>query len=107
MRILIIEDEPDFANALSRGLKNQGYAVDVAKDGKEGWELGTVNPYDLVILDLNLPLMDGLEVCRLLRRQRPDLLILILTARDQIRDRVIGLDIGADDYWSSHSILKN
>jgi DNA-binding response OmpR family regulator len=98
MRILIIEDEPDFANALSRGLKNQGYAVDVAKDGKEGWELGTVNPYDLVILDLNLPLMDGLEVCRLLRRQRPDLLILILTARDKIRDRVIGLDMGADDY---------
>ena len=98
MRILIIEDEVDFANALSRGLKNQGYAVDVAKDGEEGWELGTVNPYDLVILDLNLPLMDGLEVCRLLRRQRPDLLILILTARDKIRDRVIGLDMGADDY---------
>ncbi len=98
MRILIIEDEVDFANALSRGLKNQGYAVDVAKDGEEGWELGTVNPYDLVILDLSLPLMDGLEVCRLLRRQRPDLLILILTARDQISDRVIGLDMGADDY---------
>ena len=98
MRMLIIEDEVDFANALSRGLKNQGYAVDVAKDGKEGWELGTVNPYDLVILDLNLPLMDGLEVCRLLRRQRPDLLILILTARDQIHDRVVGLDMGADDY---------
>jgi Response regulators consisting of a CheY-like receiver domain and a winged-helix DNA-binding domain len=98
MRILIIEDEVDFAQALSRGLKNQGYAVDVAKDGKEGWELGTVNPYDLVILDLNLPLIDGLEVCRLLRHRRPDLLILILTARDQIRDRVIGLDMGADDY---------
>ena len=98
MRILIIDDEVDFAQALSRGLKNQGYAVDVAKDGKEGWELGTVNPYDLVILDLNLPLIDGLEVCHLLRHQRPDLLILILTARDQIRDRVVGLDMGADDY---------
>lgn len=98
MRILIIEDEIDFANALSRGLKNQGYAVDVAKDGKEGWELGTVNPYDLVILDLNLPMMDGLEICRRLRHQRMDLLIFILTARDQIHDRVIGLDMGADDY---------
>ena len=98
MRILIIEDEIDFANALSRGLKNQGYAVDVAKDGKEGWELGTVNPYDLVILDLNLPMMDGLEICRRLRHQRMDLLIFILTARDRIHDRVIGLDMGADDY---------
>ncbi len=98
MRILIIEDELDFANALSRGLKNQGYAVDIARNGKEGWVLGTVNPYDLVILDLNLPLMVGLEVCRLLRHKRSDLLILILTARDQIRDRVIGLDMGADDY---------
>jgi DNA-binding response OmpR family regulator len=98
MRILIIEDEVDFANALLRGLQFQGYAVDVAKDGREGWELGTVNPYDLVILDLNLPSIDGLEVCRLLRSQRPGLLILILTARDQISDRVIGLDMGADDY---------
>jgi len=98
MRILIIEDEVDFANALSRGLKFQGYAVDVAKDGREGWELGTVNSYDLVILDLNLPWIDGLEVCRLFRSQQPVLLILILTARDQISDRVLGLDNGADDY---------
>jgi len=95
---LIVEDELDLANALARGLRQQGYAVDIAADGEQGWELAEVNDYDLLILDLNLPGMDGLEVCRRLRSSRPRLLILMLTARGRLADRVRGLDLGADDY---------
>ncbi len=98
MRLLIVEDEFDFAQALTRGLRQQGYAIDVALDGVQGWELAEVNEYDLLILDLNLPEMDGLEVCRRLRASRPSLLILMLTARDRPDERVRGLDSGADDY---------
>ena len=98
MRLLIVEDEFDFAQALARGLRQQGYAIDVALDGAQGWELAEVNEYDLLILDLNLPEMDGLEVCRRLRASRPSLLILMLTARDRPDERVRGLDSGADDY---------
>src|SRR5437667_4704261 len=98
MRLLIIEDEVDVAHALAKGLQRKGYAVDIAFDGEEEWSLFTINPYDLLILDLNLPKMDGLEVCRLLRSSHPALLILILTARSELNERVAGLDIGADDY---------
>lgn len=98
MRILIVEDELDLANALARGLRQQGYAVDIAVSGEQGWERGEVNEYDLVILDLNLPEMDGLEVCRRLRASKPELLILMLTARSRLEDKVTGLDLGADDY---------
>ena len=98
MRILVVEDEVDMANALVRGLKAQGYAVDTASTGLKGIELGMVYDYDMAILDLNLPEMDGLEVCRHLRAEKPDLPILILTARERIEDKVLGLDLGADDY---------
>ncbi len=98
MRLLIVEDELDLANALARGLRQQGYAVDVASDGEQGLFWAQMNDYDLLILDLNLPDMDGLDVCRALRAQKPELLILILTARDRLEDRVTGLDLGADDY---------
>src|SRR5690554_1040379 len=98
MKLLIIEDEVDFANALARGLRKLGYAVDLAVEGEQGLELAEVNQYDLLILDLNLPGMDGLEVCRQLRSSRPELLILMLTARSRLCDRVTGLDLGADDY---------
>ncbi|HLB47903.1 MAG TPA: response regulator transcription factor [Anaerolineales bacterium] len=98
MRLLIVEDEGDLANALAQGLRQQGYAVDIAADGEHGCELAEVNDYDLLILDLNLPAMDGLEVCRCLRASRPQLLILMLTARSRAEDRVAGLDLGADDY---------
>jgi DNA-binding response OmpR family regulator len=67
MRLLIIEDEPDLAEGLARGLRHHGYAVDMAYDGLQGWELASTNDYDLLILDLNLPAMDGLEVCRRVR----------------------------------------
>jgi DNA-binding response OmpR family regulator len=98
MRLLLIEDEDDLAHALVRGLRQQGYAVDWAADGEQGCELASINEYDLIILDLNLPALDGLDVCRYLRANYPHLLILILTARDQPEERVIGLDTGADDY---------
>jgi len=97
MRILIIEDEVDFANALSRGLKNQGYAVDVAKDGEEGWELGTVNPYDLVILDLSLPLMDGLEATKIIRSESPHIPIIAQTANAFESDHRQALDAGCNE----------
>jgi len=98
MRILIVEDELDLANALARGLRQKGYAVDIAVNGEEGWEFGEINEYDLAILDLNLPKLDGLEVCKRLRSSKPEMLILMLTARSRLEDKVIGLDLGADDY---------
>jgi len=98
MRILIIEDEIDLVSVLAQGLRRQGYAVDIAFDGEQGCESALVNDYDLLILDLNLPGMDGLEVCRRLRAGHPHLLILMLTARSRLADKVTGLDFGADDY---------
>jgi DNA-binding response OmpR family regulator len=98
MRLLVVEDELDIAHAVAKGLRQQGYAVDVAYDGEQGWKLAEVNEYDLLILDLNLPKMDGLELCRRLRASRPSLLILMLTARSLPDERVTGLEQGADDY---------
>lgn len=98
MRVLVIEDESDLAHALAKGLRHQGYAVDVAPGGEQGCELAMTNDYDLLLLDLNLPEMDGLEVCRRLRNSQPSLLILMLTARSKPDERVVGLDLGADDY---------
>ena len=98
MRLLIVEDEEDLADALVRGLRQEGYAVDVALNGQEGWELADVNDYDLLLLDLNLPDIDGLEICQRLRKTRPHLLILMLTARGSAHQRIAGLDGGADDY---------
>ena len=96
-RILVIEDEERIAQFLERGLTFEGYRVQLADDGQEGLNLARQNPPDLVILDLMLPGMDGLEVCRRLRAAS-DIPIVILTARDTVEDRVIGLDSGADDY---------
>lgn len=96
-RILIIEDEDRIRQFLQRGLSFEGYRVDVASDGQTGLELAHENPPDLVLLDLMLPGMDGLEVCRRIR-QVSDVPILMLTAKETIEDRVTGLDAGADDY---------
>ncbi|MGA1871287.1 MAG: response regulator [bacterium] len=98
MRILIIEDEMKIANFISRGLKEEGYAVDIAYDGGQGHFLAMTNEYDLIILDLMLPKIDGLRLCRSLRAEKYFKPIIILTAKDKIEDKVIGLDSGADDY---------
>lgn len=98
MRVLLVEDEPRVAHFIAKGLRERGYAVDMARDGEEGQYKAEVNEYDLVILDLMLPSKDGLEVCRELRAAGIKSPILILTARDAVRDRVQGLDCGADDY---------
>ena len=96
-RILVVEDEAKIADFLRRGLAYEGYRVEVAYDGQEGLDKARDNPPDLVILDIMLPGMDGLEVCRRLRAGS-DVPILMLTAKDTVPDRVAGLDSGADDY---------
>lgn len=98
MRILLVEDEHKLAGVIKRGLEEHGYAVDVAYDGEDGLHLATLEPYDLVILDVMLPRLDGYAVCRALRAQRHNMPVLMLTARDVVDDRVMGLDSGADDY---------
>lgn len=98
MRVLVVEDEVDLADAVARGLRNEGYAVDVAYEGLEALEKAAVNAYDLVCLDLNLPGADGLDVCRRLKATEDGPRVLMLTARDSLEDRVTGLDHGADDY---------
>ena len=98
MRILITEDETELADALARGLRQQGYAADIAYDGEEALVMAEVNDYDLIILDLNLPKIDGVEVCRRIRASGSTTGILMLTARSSLDDRVNGLDQGADDY---------
>jgi len=98
MRILLVEDEPQIADFVSRGLYENGYSVDVAHDGEEALEWPSVANFDIIILDVILPAVDGIEVCRTLRAQGLRTPILMLTARDAIEDRVRGLDSGADDY---------
>lgn len=98
MRILIIEDEGKIAAFLKRGLKEEGYAVDVAADGEQGHFLASTQEYDLIILDLMLPGMDGISLCRKLRSEGNEVKILILSARDKVKEKVLGLDAGADDY---------
>lgn len=92
MRVLIVEDEPKMALFLKQGLEEQRYAVDTAADGEEGLHWAINFPYDLIILDVMLPKIDGLELCRQLRDRRITVPILMLTARDTIDDRVQGLD---------------
>ncbi len=103
MRILVVEDETELAEALQTGLQREGYAVDVAHSGNEALDKASYTPYDLVCLDLNLPDIDGREVCRRLRdgerlAAESEPRVLMLTARDALEDRVAGLDDGADDY---------
>jgi len=98
MRVLVVEDEKKVASFIRRGLKENGFAVDVAHDGAEGGFLAEVNPYDLIVLDIMLPGRDGIAVCRQLRAAGVAAPVLMLTARDDVRDKVSGLDAGADDY---------
>jgi DNA-binding response OmpR family regulator len=98
MRILIVEDEQKLANAMKRALELQKYAVGVAYDGTTGYDLAIGEAFDLIILDLMLPGIDGVEICKKIREEGLHTPILILTAKSQIDDKITGLDAGADDY---------
>jgi two-component system OmpR family response regulator len=98
MRCLIVEDDPDLRRQLHRALTDSGYAVDIASDGEEGHFLGDTEPYDVVVLDLGLPLIDGVTILERWRKDGKDFPVLILTARDRWAEKVSGFDAGADDY---------
>ena len=98
MRILVVEDEHKIAQALKRGLEQDHYAVDLAFDGDEGFASAEAETYDLIVLDRMLPGRDGVSICQELRKNGNHTPILMLTAKDQVRDRISGLDAGADDY---------
>jgi DNA-binding response OmpR family regulator len=98
MRILLVEDEIKLAHAIRRALELQKYAVDVAGDGMTGYDLAVGEPFDLIILDIMLPKMDGLELCKKIREEGIHVPVLMLTAKGQITDKVTGLDVGADDF---------
>lgn len=98
MRLLVVEDEAKIAGFIKRGLKEEGYAVDVAADGEQGYFLASTQDYDLIILDIKLPKMDGLSLCLKLREEKAAVPILMLTVKDSVKDKVAGLNAGADDY---------
>jgi two-component system, OmpR family, response regulator len=98
MRILVVEDEHKIAQSIKKGLEQEKYAVDIAYDGTSGYDLAATEDYDLLLLDLLLPGITGIEICKLLRSKNNHVPILILTAKSQIQDKVNGLDSGADDY---------
>lgn len=98
MRLLLIEDYRPLRQSLTKGLHEAGFAVDVTGDGKEGLWYAMGNAYDVIVLDLMLPGMDGLEILKRIRSQGREAAVLILTAKDTVQDRVTGLDLGADDY---------
>ncbi len=98
MRILVVEDERRIARAIKEGLEQESYAVDIVHDGEEGYNTARTDEYDLIILDVMLPSMNGNDICKKLRDDGSRTIILMLTAKDQDRDIVAGLDSGADDY---------
>ncbi|MBO3458379.1 response regulator transcription factor [Aetokthonos hydrillicola] len=98
MKILLVEDDERIAQPLAEVLTDQGYVVDIASDGQLGWEFVKAFPYNLILLDLMLPKLDGISLCRQLRQKGYSFPILLLTALDTSTDKVIGLDAGADDY---------
>jgi len=106
MRVLIVEDERKISAYVKRGLEEQGYAVDAVYTGREALDWAEAAPYDLILLDILLPELDGLSVCRELRRRGSRMPILMLTARDAVDDRVAGLDAGADDYLVKPFAMK-
>lgn len=98
MRILLVEDDAMIGESVADGLKAEGYAVDWVRDGKEAEVAVSATPYSLVVLDLGLPRRDGIDVLKGIRERRIDVPVLVMTARDTVRDRIKGLDAGADDY---------
>ncbi|UTW56360.1 response regulator transcription factor [Kordiimonas sp. SCSIO 12610] len=106
MRVLIVEDDETLAKQMMQSLSDVGYAVDHAADGEEGHFLGETEPYDAVLLDLGLPIMDGASILKRWRREGKTMPVLILTARDSWTDKVEGLDAGADDYLTKPFIME-
>ena len=100
MRILVVEDEHRIANSIKKGLEQERYAVDVAYTGTDGYDLASTEDYDLILLDIMLPEMNGIEICKELRKNKIHIPILMLTAKGQTEDKVVGLDAGADDYMT-------
>ncbi len=98
MRILVIEDEKKIADNIKKGLEYQSFAVDVSYDGEEGLDFALTEPYDVIVLDLMLPKIDGVEICKTLRAEKVDTPVLMLTAKGQLDDKLEGFDVGADDY---------
>ena len=98
MRVLVVEDEISLANLIKEGLEDEDYSVDVANDGEEGLYLALNEPYDIIILDIMLPKKDGIEIAKIVRSKDIKTPILMLTAKDTVQDKVLGLDSGADDY---------
>ncbi|MEW8962840.1 response regulator transcription factor [Paraclostridium dentum] len=99
MRLLVIEDNIELSNSMKKGLENMNFKVDISNTGEEGEEKASINEYDVILLDLNLPGTDGIEVLKYLRKKSIDTpIIIIITARDNVSDLAIGLDNGADDY---------
>ncbi|GIM31549.1 response regulator transcription factor [Paraclostridium bifermentans] len=98
MRLLVIEDNIELSNSMKKGLENMNFKVDISNTGEEGEEKASINEYDVILLDLNLPDTDGIEVLKYLRKKSIDTPIIIITARDNVSDLAIGLDNGADDY---------
>ncbi|MFM7424874.1 MAG: response regulator transcription factor, partial [Elainella sp.] len=98
MRILLVEDDESIIDVVTGILDAQGYIVDIATEGDAGWDLAEAFPYDLILLDIGLPKLDGISFCRRLRERKNQALVMLLTARDTITDKLIGLEAGADDY---------
>lgn len=98
MKILLVEDDDRIAKPLAEDLRHQHHVVEIAQDGVEGWEYAQATEYDLILLDLMLPRLDGISLCKKLRAAQSPALILMLTAKDTTSDKVMGLDAGADDY---------
>jgi DNA-binding response OmpR family regulator len=98
MHVLIVEDEPEMARLLAKGLREEQFEISLARDGRSALEQSEATPFDIILLDVMLPQMDGLEVARQLRRREQETPVLMLTARDSLPDIVSGLDAGADDY---------
>lgn len=97
-KVLIVEDEQSILKLLQYNLEKDGYSVTTAMDGREGYELGLTDAFDLILLDIMLPEMDGMDICRELRREKIDCPIIMLTAKDSEIDKIVGLELGADDY---------
>ncbi len=98
MKVMVVEDDLSLQKSICLGLKKLGYAVDIASDGEEALQLFEINLYDAIILDLNLPKIDGMDVLKEIRKHNQEIKVLILSARSQIEDKITGLDCGANDY---------